>query len=68
MTNNEYNQEMREINEQCIQPCVESYRVTIPGEIRKLYNIQKGDMIRFIITGLHKKNNNNGGNGQCVQP
>ena len=49
---------LTEINKPIIQRIVSNGRITIPSEIREIYNLQDGDLMEVLIIGFYK---NNGG-------
>jgi len=47
-----------EINKPIIQRIVSNGRITIPNEIREIYNLQDGDLMEMLIIGFYKNNSN----------
>jgi len=46
-----------EINKPIVQRIVSNGRITIPGEIREIYNLQDGDLMEVLIIGFYRNSN-----------
>jgi len=46
------------INKQIMQRIVSNGRITIPGEIRDVYNLKDGDMMEILVLGYYQNNGN----------
>ena len=45
-----------EINKQIMQRIVSNGRITIPGEIRDVYDLKDGDMMEILVLGFYQNN------------
>lgn len=58
------NRKLEEINRSIMQRLVSGGKITIPNEIREIYDIQDGDMLEVLIIGFYR----NDGHNENYQP
>lgn len=57
----EQNQKLTEINRSVLQRLVSNGKITIPNEIREIYDLKDGDMLEVLIIGFYRNNVGDGG-------
>lgn len=50
--------ELEEINRPIMQRLVSQGKITIPNEIREVYNLKDGDMLEVLVIGFYRNDGN----------